>query len=131
METIDLTPTWGEIGLLYVRLAESGETKALTEMRGEVARAFAASQALTAIMGDLPAELRDRARIIIGEELAKQGFPGDRRPSDSGDAGAVDRGTATKAIEQAFGGKPAPIMLDEAWEWDRAAKKQAGENGEQ
>ena len=154
METIDLTPTWGEIGLLYVRLAESGETKALTEMRGEVARAFAASQALTAIMGDLPAELRDRARIIIGEELAKQGFPGDRPPSDSGDAGhfhaaglqhlhdddlahragdagAVDRGIATKAIEQAFGGKPAPIMLDEAWEWDRAAKKQAGENGEQ
>ena len=39
METIDLTPTWGEIGLLYVRLAESGETKALTEMRGEHARA--------------------------------------------------------------------------------------------
>src|SRR3546814_15249991 len=75
METIDLTPTWGEIGLLYVRLAESGETKALTEMRGGVARAFAASQALTAIMGDLPAELRDRTRIIIGEELAKQGFP--------------------------------------------------------
>ena len=74
METIDLTPTWGEIGLLYVRLAESGETKALTEMRGEVARAFAASQALTAIMGDLPAELRDRTRIIIGEELAKQGL---------------------------------------------------------
>src|SRR3546814_17252975 len=104
METIDLTPTWGEIGLLYVRLAESGETKALTEMRGEVARAFAASQALTAIMGDLPAELRDRTRLIIGEELAKQGFPGDRPPSASGAAGAVDRGTATTAIQQPFGG---------------------------
>src|SRR3546814_20582977 len=129
METIDLTPTWGEIGLLYVRLAESGETKALTEMRGEVARAFAASQALTAIMGDLPAELRDRTRIIIGEELAKQGFPGDRPPSDSGDAGAVDRGTATKAIEHAVGGKPAPILIDEAWKWDRAEEKSTRERG--
>src|SRR3546814_13422380 len=115
METIDLTPTWGEIGLLYVRLAESGETKALTEMRGEVARAFAASQALTAIMGDLPAELRDRPRIIIGEELAKQGFPVDRPPPDSGDPGAVDRRPANKANHQPFGGTPAPTLLDHAW----------------
>ena len=37
---IDVTPTWGEIGLLFWRLAMSGERAAVQEMRGEVARAF-------------------------------------------------------------------------------------------
>lgn len=101
METIDLTPTWGEIGLLYTRLAESGETKAITGMRGEVARAFAASQALTAIMGDLPDELRDRARRVIGEELAKQGFSDDRQASDNGQVVATNEKQRAAMIMQA------------------------------
>ncbi|EIJ6113779.1 hypothetical protein LJJ21_004742 [Salmonella enterica] len=75
MQTIDLTPTWGEIGNLYAQLAESGETKAIAAMRSEIARAFAASQALTAIKDDLPAELWARACSVIAEEMAKQGFP--------------------------------------------------------
>lgn len=75
MQTIDLTPTWGEIGRIYVRLAESGETKAAGAMRSEVARAFAASQALLAIQSDLPDDLRERAARVVDEEMAKQGFP--------------------------------------------------------
>lgn len=75
MQTIDLTPTWGEIGNIYARLAESGETEAVARLRSEVARAFAASQALMAIKNDLPANLWARACDVIEEEMTKQGFP--------------------------------------------------------
>lgn len=101
MEIIDPTLTWGEIGVMYVRLAESGETKAITAMRGEVARAFAASQALTTIMGELPDELRDRARRVIGEELAKQGFSDDRPASDTGEVVPTNEKQRAAMIMQA------------------------------
>jgi len=77
MQTIDLTPTWGEIGTLYVRLAESGEVKALAGMRREVARAFAAAQALLAVQNDLPADLAERVRAVIRAEMTKQGYAAD------------------------------------------------------
>ncbi|HBN8448280.1 TPA: hypothetical protein ACPWIG_005189 [Pseudomonas aeruginosa] len=74
MKTIDLTPTWGEIGLMYARLAESGEVAAIREMRSEIARAFAAAQALQAIQSSLPDDLNEAACKVVTEELAKQGF---------------------------------------------------------
>ncbi len=42
METIDLTPTWGEIGNMYARFAECGEVRVIRAMRPDVARALAA-----------------------------------------------------------------------------------------
>ena len=74
MQTIDLTPAWGEIGNLYVRLAESGEVKALAGMRREAAKAFAAAQALLAVQKDLPADLAERVRDVIRAEMTKQGY---------------------------------------------------------
>lgn len=79
MQTIDLTPTWGEIGHIYARLAASGETKALASMQSEAARAFAAAQALQAIQSRLPDELLREAYRVIDAEMTKQGFP----PKDS------------------------------------------------
>ena len=53
---IDVTPTWGEIGLLFWRLAMSGERAAVQEMRGEVARAFAGMEVLSRIKSTLTPE---------------------------------------------------------------------------
>lgn len=72
--TIDLTPTWGEIGNIYTRLAASNEQKALEGMRSEAARAFAAAEALQQIQAQLPDELRDIACRVMAVELAKQGI---------------------------------------------------------
>lgn len=73
-KTIDLTPTWGEIGIFYARLAESGELKALKAMRSEIARAMAAAQALTAIQDELPDHLQAKVAKVLSAELSKQGF---------------------------------------------------------
>lgn len=77
--TIDLTPTWGEIGVLYTRLAESGERNAARELRGEVAKAFAFAEAFKVILAALPAELRELAEKTASDELRKQGVTGDER----------------------------------------------------
>lgn len=72
--TIDMTPTWGEIGLLYTRLAESREVKAIREMRPDVARAFAAAQALQMIQASLTDAQRAMVVKTLTAELAKQGY---------------------------------------------------------
>ncbi|GJH39049.1 hypothetical protein CBA19CS91_39850 [Paraburkholderia hospita] len=72
--TIDMTPTWGQIGAMYVRLAESKEVKAIRALRPEVARAFAAAQALQAINDTLTEEQRAIAAKTLTEELTKQGY---------------------------------------------------------
>lgn len=72
--TIDLTPTWGEIGNVYARLVASNEQKALEGMRSEAARAFAAAEALQQIQAQLPDELREIACRVMAVELAKQGI---------------------------------------------------------
>ncbi|EFH6694735.1 hypothetical protein GNY16_20305 [Escherichia coli] len=71
--TIDLTPTWGEIGNIVRRLIKGGETKAIEKMDVDLARAFAAAQALQAIQNDLPDELREKACAVINAEMTKQG----------------------------------------------------------
>ena len=72
--TIDLTPTWGEVGNIVRRLIQGGETKAIEQMDSELARAFAACQALQAIQKDLPDDLREKACAIIDAEMTKQGY---------------------------------------------------------
>ncbi|MEY2152339.1 hypothetical protein AB7849_15645 [Rhodanobacter sp. 115] len=72
--TIDLTPTWGELGNVYTRMAESGERAAARGMRGEVARAFALAEAFKKIHEALPADLREQAEKIVAAELRKQGI---------------------------------------------------------
>ncbi|KWH50716.1 hypothetical protein [Burkholderia cepacia] len=74
MKTIDLTPTWGEVGLLYARLAASREVKALEHMRPEAARAFAAAQALQAITATLTDAQADIVARTLAAELTKQGY---------------------------------------------------------
>ncbi len=74
MDTIDVTPTWGEVGLLHHRLVMSKELKALQMMHPEVAKAFALAQAYTAIAKRLPDELRTEAKQIVAVELKKQGI---------------------------------------------------------
>jgi hypothetical protein len=72
--TIDMTPTWGQIGAMYVRLAESKEVKAIRAMRSEVARAFSAAQALQAIHSTLTDEQSAIVAKTITDELTKQGY---------------------------------------------------------
>lgn len=72
--TIDLTPTWGEVGNIVRRLIQGGETKAIEKMDVDLARAFAAAQALQAIQKDLPDDLREKACAVINAEMTKQGY---------------------------------------------------------
>ncbi|SON76129.1 conserved hypothetical protein [Xanthomonas citri pv. fuscans] len=71
--TIDLTPTWGEVGNLIRRLIQGGETATVEQMDVDIARAFAAAQALQAIQKDLPDDLREIACAVVEAEMTKQG----------------------------------------------------------
>ncbi len=71
--TIDLTPTWGEVGNILRRLIQGGEVAAIKHMDVDIARAFAAAQALQAIQKDLPADLNEIACSVIAAEMTKQG----------------------------------------------------------
>lgn len=73
-KTIDMTPTWGEIGNLFMRLALSNEVRALEAMKSEVARAMASAQALIAIQKTLTDEQHAIVAKTITAELAKQGY---------------------------------------------------------
>lgn len=45
-EFVDIEPTWADVCLLIVRLAVSGEVKAIEAMRPDIAKAFAAAEAI-------------------------------------------------------------------------------------
>lgn len=70
--TIDMTPTWGEVGNIYMRLAESGEREAARACRDQAAKAFAFAEAFKTIHSDLPPELREKAETAFRAELRKQ-----------------------------------------------------------
>lgn len=72
--TIDITPTWGEWGIIYRRFAESGERKAITALREDLARAMASCQALNVIGKTLTDEQRAIVSRVIVEELTKAGY---------------------------------------------------------
>ncbi|MFT3758291.1 hypothetical protein [Thauera sp.] len=74
MEYIDMKPTWGEWANIYRRFAESGETRAVRELRSDFAKAMAAAQAMQAIAGTLSNEQANIVAKTITAELTKQGF---------------------------------------------------------
>ncbi|WP_051953900.1 hypothetical protein [Xenophilus azovorans] len=73
MRTTDMTPTWGEIGLLTWRLIVSQEIRALQAYRSEIARAFAMAEALNRLSAQLSEAQREERDRIIGAEMRKQG----------------------------------------------------------
>lgn len=72
--TIDITPTWGEWANIYRRLAETGETKAVRELRADFAKAMAAAAALNAIRATFTDEQAAIVSKTVVAELSKQGF---------------------------------------------------------
>lgn len=71
---VDITPTWGAIGLLVWRLIASREWRALAAYREELARVFAMAQALTDIAKDLPEAHQQRVAKVMAQSLTEQGF---------------------------------------------------------
>ena len=69
IETIDVTPTWGEIGNLLKQTSGLNEN-----MLGEIQRALCMAQAYTEIKGDLSVELAEKASAVIEREALKQGL---------------------------------------------------------
>lgn len=74
MESIDVTPTWGEVGNLFFRLVRAGKGDALEEIMPEVAKAFAIAEAFRAILDSLNGAQALRARDVMLREMEKQGF---------------------------------------------------------
>lgn len=72
--TIDITPTWGEIGRLMSLLIRGKEWRALDAARPEIARAFAMAEAIKELRPSLTeAQLQTLARTVAAE-LTKQGY---------------------------------------------------------
>ena len=69
---VDLTPSWGEFGLLYARFAESGERDAVAKLRLDLAKAMAAAQALLELADSLTPEQCQRREQVMRREMAKQ-----------------------------------------------------------
>lgn len=74
METIDLTLTWGEIGLFIKRLITSREEDALKHTLPDMARAFAMAEALKSVLDTLDDRQHDIVTRVWAEELTKQGY---------------------------------------------------------
>lgn len=68
------SPSWGEVGNVVIRLMLTGDKAALEHMTTDVARAFAAAEALRQIQGQLPDDLNELACSVTAVELAKQGI---------------------------------------------------------
>lgn len=71
--SIDLTPTWGEVGNIFYRLAATGEIKAVEKMKTEFARAFAGCEAYKQLVATLTPEQKALAQRVYIEEMHKQG----------------------------------------------------------
>jgi len=74
MRTVDLTPTWGNVGNIIWRFATSNEQRALKHSHSEFALAFAMAEVFAKIHTSLTEEQKDKASKILCEELVKQGF---------------------------------------------------------
>lgn len=72
--TVDITPTWGDIGNLFMRLALSSELQVIENMRPEFARAMACAQALAVIEDTLTDEQMAMVANTVQREMAKQGL---------------------------------------------------------
>jgi hypothetical protein len=74
MKTIDLTPTWSEVGHIFFRLAVSNERRALEAGKSEFVRGFAMATALNEVLPELTDEQRERVHACIAREMKKHGF---------------------------------------------------------
>ena len=74
MRTIDVTPTWGEVGNIIWHFATSNEQAALEHMHNEFARSFAMAEVFSRVYAALTEEQKDLAAKVLCEELTKQGF---------------------------------------------------------
>lgn len=74
VNTIDITPTWGEWANIYCRFAETGETKAVRELRADFAKVAAAAQALNAIRATFTDEQAAIVSKTVTAELEKQDY---------------------------------------------------------
>lgn len=74
IESINITPTWAEVMLIYTRLAESGEKSAARSLRPEMARVAAAAQALQEILPTLSEEQSATIAKVMAAELSKMGY---------------------------------------------------------
>lgn len=74
--TVDVTPTWGEVGRIYEILAKDENHKALKPLHKEKSRAFAMAQGLKVIWDTLtPAQQKD-ASDAIEADMRVQGYGG-------------------------------------------------------
>ena len=75
VNTVDLTPTWGEIGVIVRRLAFDGKQQtAVKKIWPEAARAFAAAEALQRLMTLLSDDQKSVVANTLVQELGKQGY---------------------------------------------------------
>lgn len=73
--TVELTPTWGEIGVIVRRLAFDGKQQtAVKEIWPEAARAFAAAEALQQLMPLMSDDQKSVVANTLVQELGKQGY---------------------------------------------------------
>jgi|GEM_PF-2631617 len=71
--SINMEPTWGEVGNLLFAFALSGEKNAVQSMRPIVAKAFAGAEALKALVPQLTDEQRILVKKVMADEMAAQG----------------------------------------------------------
>lgn len=70
---INLAPTWGEFGRIFLRLAETGETGACRKLAIDAKKAFAAAATFNEIVKLLTPEQSQVASKILRQELEKLG----------------------------------------------------------
>ena len=71
-ETIDLTPTWSDVGEMYIRFAESDEQAAIRQMAPEIRKAFAIATAAVAASKDW-----DESTKAAFDKLLTDALPGE------------------------------------------------------
>ena len=74
MQTIDLTPTWGEVGSIVKRLIVEAESPGLNNLSTEIAQAFAMAEVFKQLHSTLTDEQLNIASRVIVAELTKQGY---------------------------------------------------------
>ena len=74
MQTIDLTPTWGEVGSIVKRLIVKAENPGLNNLSTEIAQAFAMAEVFKQLHPTLTDEQLNIASRVIVAELTKQGY---------------------------------------------------------
>lgn len=72
--TIDLTPTWGEVGNIVKAMVQRRQWAALEQLMPDLARALACAQALTVVSRTLTDAQQAEVARILAAEVGKQGY---------------------------------------------------------